>query len=159
MIQLEEGYKIGEYRVIYFIKEGLFNGTYRIADEKGESFFMKFYDFDAVPEKLRVKGEILEIVLSRRIRHENVISYVTDGKTEIDGKSYHYLITGYFSGMLLSELMERKRDFTYVETKDMMKGVLEGLLYLHSLQLNHNDLTPRNILLEEVGRDTYAPES
>ena len=157
MIQLEEGYKIGEYRVIYFIKEGLFNGTYRIADEKGESFFMKFYDFDAVPEKLRVKGEILEIVLSRRIRHENVISYVTDGKTEIDGKSYHYLITGYFSGMLLSELMERKRDFTYVETKDMMKGVLEGLLYLHSLQLNHNDLTPRNILLEEVGRDTYAP--
>ena len=53
MIQLEEGYKIGEYRVSYFIKEGLFNGTYRIADEKGESFFMKFYDFDAVPAALR----------------------------------------------------------------------------------------------------------
>ena len=157
MIQLEEGYKVGEYRVSYFIKEGLFNGTYRIVDEKGESFFMKFYDFDAVPERLRVKGEILEIVLSRRIRHENVVSYVTDGKTEIDGRSYHYLITGYFSGMLLSELMETKKAFTYAETKDLMKGVLEGLLYLHSLQLNHNDLTPRNILLEEVGRDTYAP--
>ena len=157
MIQLEEGYKIGEYRVSYFIKEGLFNGTYRIADEKGESFFMKFYDFDAVPDKLRVKGEVLEIVLSRRVSHENVISYVTDGKTEIDGKSYHYLITGYFHGMLLSDLMERRKTLPFSEAKDLMRGVLEGLSYLHSLGLNHNDLTPRNILLEEVGRDTFAP--
>ena len=157
MIQLEEGYKVGEYCVSHFIKEGLFNGTYRIADGKGDSFFMKFYDYDAVPEKLRVDGEILEIVLSRRISHENVISYVTDGKMEIDGKSYHYLVTGFFHGMLLSELMEKREVLSFEEAKDIMKGVLEGLLYLHSLHLNHNDLTPRNILLEEVGRDRYAP--
>ena len=156
MIHLEEGYRLGEYTVGHLIREGLFSGTYHVADRDGNPFSMKLLDYDAVPEKLRAGGEVLEIVLSRRIRNENVISYVTDGKTTVDGRDYHYLITSYFHGTLLSELLEGGKVFPHQEAKDLMKGVFEGLLYLHSLGLNHNDLTPGNILLEEVGRGRYA---
>lgn len=158
MIVLEEGYKVGDYRVSCFIKEGLYNSSYRMVDEKGVSYFMKFYEEELVPEKLLVDGVILEILLSRRIKHSNVISYVADGKVEIEGKAYHYLITEFFHGSLLSEVIESGKVFSYQEAKDLIRGVLDGLVYLHSLNLNHNDLTPRNILLEETGRDQYVPK-
>ena len=158
MIVLEEGFQVGDYRVSCFIKEGLYNSSYRVVDENGVSYFMKFYDEELVPEKLLVDGVVLEVLLSRRIKHSNVISYIADGKVEIDGKTYHYLITEFFHGSLLSEVIEGGKVFSYQEAKDLIRGVLEGLVYLHSLNLNHNDLTPRNILLEETGRDQYVPK-
>ena len=99
---LEEGSRIRGYRVSDFIKEGLFNSTYRVVDDHGKSYFMKFFEDDRVPEKLKHQGDILEIALSRRVSHENVISYVSDGALSIDGKNYHYLITEFFHGILLS---------------------------------------------------------
>ena len=101
---LEEGSRIRDYRVSDFIKEGLFNSTYRVVDDHGKSYFMKFFEDDRVPEKLINQGEILEIALSRRVSHKNVISYVSDGTISIEGKNYHYLITEFFHGVLLSEL-------------------------------------------------------
>ena len=154
---LEEGFRVGDYRVSDFIKEGLFNSTYRVVDEGGKSYFMKFFEDDRVPEKLKRKGDILEISLSRRISHENVISYVNDGTLSIGGKSYHYLITEFFHGTLLSELLGEGKVFSFKEAKELMCGVFRGLLYLHSLHLNHNDLTPRNIILEKAGHDQYIP--
>ena len=158
MIVLGEGFQVGDYRVSCFIKEGLYNSSYRVVDEKGVSYFMKFYDEELVPEKLLVDGVVLEILLSRRIKHRNVISYIADGKVEIEGKTYCYLITEFFHGSLLSEVIEGGKVFSYQEAKDLIRGVLDGLVYLHSLNLNHNDLTPRNILLEETGRDQYVPK-
>ncbi len=154
---LEEGFRVSGYRVSDFIKEGLFNSTYRVVDEQGKSYFMKFFEDERVPEKLMHQGDILEIALSRRVSHENVISYVNDGTLSIEGKSYHYLITEFFHGTLLSELLSEGKVFSYQEAKDLMCGVIKGLLYLHSLHLNHNDLTPRNIILEKAGRDQYIP--
>lgn len=158
MIVLGEGFQVGDYRVSCFIKEGLYNSSYRVVDEKGVSYFMKFYDEELVPEKLLVDGVVLEVLLSRRIKHRNVISYIADGKVEIEGKTYCYLITEFFHGSLLSEVIEGGKVFSYQEAKDLIRGVLDGLVYLHSLNLNHNDLTPRNILLEETGRDQYVPK-
>lgn len=158
MIVLGEGFQVCDYRVSCFIKEGLYNSSYRVVDEKGVSYFMKFYDEELVPEKLLVDGVVLEVLLSRRIKHRNVISYIADGKVEIEGKTYCYLITEFFHGSLLSEVIEGGKVFSYQEAKDLIRGVLDGLVYLHSLNLNHNDLTPRNILLEETGRDQYVPK-
>ena len=156
MIQLEEGFKAGEYSVSYRIKQGPFNGTYRVVNGKGEPFFMKIFDYEAVPDKMKRDGDILEIFLSRGIRHENVSSYVADGKVEIEGRDYPYVISDYFNGWLLSEVLAT-RTFTYEEAESLMEGILEGLLYLRSRDLNHNDLTPSNIILEEVAPERYVP--
>ena len=115
MIVLGEGFQVGDYRVSCFIKEGLYNSSYRVVDEKGVSYFMKFYDKELVPEKLLVDGVVLEVLLSRRIKHRNVISYIADGKVEIEGKTYCYLITEFFHGSLLSEVIEGGKVFSYQE--------------------------------------------
>ena len=158
MIILPEGYRIGKYTVKFFIKEGLYNGTYKIEDENGSPLFMKFYDLSKVPEKLIIDGDIEEIINCRKIRHENVISYVDDGSLTIDGAEYKYLVTNYFIGRLLSEIINEGKVFTEDTAKVIMIQVLTGLHYLNGEHyLNHNDLTPRNIILDEVEPDKYIP--
>lgn len=60
MITLPEGYRIGKYTVKYFIKEGLYNCTYKIEDENGTPLFMKFYDINLVPDDI-VYSELAEL--------------------------------------------------------------------------------------------------
>ena len=71
MITLPEGYRIGKYTVKFFIKEGLYNGTYKIDGESGSPLFMKFYDLSRVPEKLVIDGDVEEIINCRKICHEH----------------------------------------------------------------------------------------
>ena len=157
MLTLKENDKVGKYTVNYFIKEGLFNGTYKVSGEDGKVYFMKFFDKEAVPDKLHIKGDVMEIVLCRRVHHDNVISYVDDGEVTLQGRVYQYLVTDFVHGSLLSEFLESGQTFSVPVAKEIITGVLFGLSYLHSLHLNHNDLTPRNIILEEAGREKYTP--
>lgn len=157
MLTLKENDKIGTYTVHYLIKGGDDTGTYKVTDESGTPRFMKFFDKEALPEKLLLDGEPLEIVNSRKVQHKNIVSRVDDGEQTIEGKSYAYLITDFLRGSLLSEMLENSRTLSVSVALDIMKSVLEGLAYLHDAGLNHNDLTPRNILLEEKGPDEFVP--
>ena len=121
IIKLPEGYRIGKYSVSFFIKEGLYNDTYKIEDENGNPLFMKFYDLSAVPEKLIIDGEIEEVINCRKISHDNVISHVDDGSITIDGKEYRYLITRYFIGRLLSESVNEGKIFPEETAKSCRK--------------------------------------
>ena len=158
MIHLENKTAVGPYRVQRFIKDGLFNGNYCVTDENDKVFFLKIFDCEAVPERLRVEGTVMEIVKSRKVDHPNVASYVADGVAEIDGRSYPYLVTEFFQGVLLSELLRDGRRFTGPEARALIVPVLEGLVYLQEkCRLNHNDLTPRNILIETTSAGVMAP--
>ena len=157
MFILKESDKVGKYRVSLFIKEGVYNSTYRVEDEEGKSFFMKLYDPEMIPPKLVTGDGVLEIVGCRKIRHENVVSYVDDGVLESGSQKYPYLITEFFRGRLLSEYLREGAVFSLETSKQILAGVLNGLKYIHSLDMNHNDITPRNIILDEVEKDKYIP--
>lgn len=157
MLTLKQNDKIGNYTVNYIIKDGTFNGTYRVSSPDGQPFFMKFYDIGNVPERLLIEGEVMEIVHCRRVHHENVISYVDDGSVSIDGRTYQFLITNFLRGSLLSEIIEKGNTFSIEESKSIITGILIGLDYLHSLDLNHNDLTPRNVIIEENEAGKFVP--
>jgi transitional endoplasmic reticulum ATPase len=159
MLHLENGTKIGAYQVKRFIKDGLFNGNYQVADEAGNLFFMKLFDWEAVPQRLRVGDTVTEIVNSRRINHPNVVSYVADGGVSFQDKAYPVLLMQYFQGSLLSEYLQEGRVFTSSEARALIIPILQGLVYLEqSCDLNHNDITPRNILLETASGATYVPK-
>ena len=151
MIRLANGTLLGVHRVQRFIKDGLFNGNYVAADEDGNPVFMKVFDLQAIPEAWLQNGEVLEIVNSRGLDHANINSYVDDGTLMMNGRPYPYLVMQYFKGSLLSEYLKEGRQFTAGEVRTIACFVLDGLLYLHGQGLLHNDITPRNILLEESG--------
>ena len=147
MLILPEGYKVSKYTVKYFIKEGLYNSTYKVEDENGTPLFMKFYDMSLVPEKLITDGNIEEITNCRKINHDNVISHVDDGSVTIDGAEYKFLITRYFIGRLLSEIINEGKMFTEEAARNIILQVLNGLFYLHNeCHVNHiSCIKPSNI--------------
>ena len=104
MFILKEAEPIGKYAVQYLIKQGGFTSTYRV-EADGVPYFVKLFDPALVPPKLMREEGVTEIVLGRKIRHENVVSYVEDGVLERDGVKYPYLVTEFFRGRLLSEYL------------------------------------------------------
>ena len=151
MLRLETGAQIGPYRVERFIKDGVCNSNYVVADPQGARFFLKLFDLAAIPQAWLDGNEVREITASRGLSHPNVISYIADGLLTIGEKPYPYLVMQFFKGSLLSEFLQAGRQFTGQEIKTIACFVLDGLVYLHSQGLLHNDITPRNILLEESG--------
>ena len=156
MIHLQDNTRIDAYCVERFIKDGVFNSNYIVTDDAGKRYFMKVFDLPAIPESKLDGGEVLEIVNSRGLDHPHMISYVTDGTLTLNGQLYPYLVMQYFQGMLLSEYMEGKT-LSGAEVRAVACYLLDGLAYLRSEGLLHNDITPRNILLEDT-KDGLMPK-
>lgn len=159
MINLVKNDVVGAYTVEYPIKTGSMTGTYRVSDKGGNPCFMKLYDLTQVPDRMMVDDAVMEIAYSRVVKHENVISYLDDGRETLsDGNEYAYLVTNFFTGKLLSEQLRAGVTYDWEEARTIMTNVLAGLVYIHeTLNLTHNDITPRNIILEQVAPDAYAP--
>lgn len=153
---LKPGQLFGEcktdYRVDSFIKDGAYNETYRVTSDRGETYFMKMYDPDRLPASMKTAdGGVVEIELCRGLDCPNVISFVSSGVYSKDYKQYPYIITNYFSGRLLSEIVDSTRRIETDRAVAIYAEVLKGLAYLHGHGLVHNDITPRNVM--------YDPES
>lgn len=157
MAILKEKQKIDKYTVQVFIKDGLYNESYRLQDDNGESFFLKIYDPKRVPNEILSSDSIItEIEYCEKINHPNVISYVEKGVVPQDGNNYPYLITKFITGSLVSEPLEKGRIFTVDMSLGIIKYALRGLIQIHSLGLVHNDITPRNIIYNAKDLSTTA---
>ena len=161
MTIFQENQTIGKYTVQYLIKSGEVCSTYKVCDAKENAFFMKIFDDAAVPDKMRLNGEVAEIVYGRRIRNEYLIEYTEDGAFSADdGKKYVFTVSPFFTGPLLSEIIEAGK-MSFLSLDDPLgipAGILKGLLYLNENGLHHNDITPRNILLENHGDLVFSPK-
>ena len=156
---LKEGQIIDKrWHVVYLIKENPYAESYRVEDESGNPYFLKIYRLKNTPEKLITDGEVNEIAMSRGINHKNIVSYVADGTYNDEAGECRYMVTNYFSGELLSEMLQRKRK-KKLDKKTAVKifiEMLQGLQYLHEMPgvLLHNDINPTNVMLSRKTRAT-----
>ena len=149
---LKEGQLINNrWHVVYLIKENPYAESYRVEDESGNPYFFKIYRLKNTPEKLIVDGQVTEIVMSQIINHKNIISCIDNGTYSDDAGECRYLVANYFSGELLSEMLQRKKK-KKLDQKTAVKifmEMLQGLQYLHNSPgvLLHNDINPTNVML------------
>lgn len=145
----EKGHKIDKYVVKSLIKENLYTETYKVEDEDSNPFFLKVFITKRLPEKLinTESGNVFEIEYCQNIRHKNIISFITNGKTETAEGECQYYVTNYLSGELISEKIFREKRIAADEAVEIFKGILEGLKHIHSMGICHNDITPNNIML------------
>ena len=141
-----------------FIKEGLYNDSYIVKDEDGKPFFMKFFDTSRIPDRMLTEGTVEEIVHCRQLVHPHIIRHVWDGAGQINGRGFQVLVTKFFEGRLLSEVLREGRTFSVPEARAILLPILDGMLYMRERGLNHNDLTPRNILLETAPDGSVTPK-
>lgn len=156
MALLTRGQHFDNHTVQCLIKENLYTETYRVENENGNPFFMKLFVTKRIPEKLinADSNEVLEIEYSQRLTHKNIVSFVGKGTIDtVEGLCPYYL-TDYFSGELLIEKLHREKQIESKEALSIFRSILEGLQYMHSNGLYHNDITPRNIMLSATTNGT-----
>ncbi len=85
------------------------------------------------------------------MRHQSLLP-VKDFFSEID---HHYLVTEFFDGNNLGELLEKHRKaFSLTDISNWADSLLDALNYLHTLtpQVVHGEVKPQNVRLSPNGR-------
>uniref|UniRef100_A0A5F9CSZ1 Death-associated protein kinase 1 n=1 Tax=Oryctolagus cuniculus TaxID=9986 RepID=A0A5F9CSZ1_RABIT len=84
-----------------------------------------------------------EVSILTEIQHPNVITLheVYENKTDV------ILILELVAGGELFDFLAEKESLTEEEATEFLKQILNGVYYLHSLQIAHFDLKPENIML------------
>uniref|UniRef100_A0A8C5XR01 Death-associated protein kinase 1 n=1 Tax=Microcebus murinus TaxID=30608 RepID=A0A8C5XR01_MICMU len=84
-----------------------------------------------------------EVSILKQVQHPNVITLheVYESKTDV------ILILELVAGGELFDFLAEKESLTEEEATEFLKQILNGVYYLHSLQIAHFDLKPENIML------------
>ncbi|KAH0576003.1 Kinase, CAMK CAMK1 [Spironucleus salmonicida] len=89
---------------------------------------------------------VREISVLKRCDHENIIKFF--GFFEENGNIY--LVTELAKGGELFDHIVRRRNYSELDSKALVRQILSALCYLHSNNVAHLDLKPENLLLKEV---------
>ncbi len=116
--------------------------VYRARDlETGHVVALKVLTLDRPFDLVRFGREA---TLLARVRHPNVVDYVTHGESE----GVHYLVQEWVEGMTLAEKL-RSTGLTVGETVDVAIGLAGALEATHTLGIIHRDIKPANIILAD----------
>ncbi|MBQ3710059.1 MAG: AAA family ATPase [Bacteroidales bacterium] len=161
MALFKKGEKIGKYIVNSFIKKGASAESYTVYGGDDMLYFCKIFNMTDTPSSMLFEGkEVFEIVFCKELsaeRNENIIHYIDNGGFSKGGKEYHYLVTEFYPGELLSEAVEKEGVFDVEDASQIALCVLNGLKYMHAKALLHNDITPSNIMLKELEDGMLQP--
>ncbi len=149
---LPKGFIIdGKYKVILFIKRGIYGESYRVKGSDGNIYFLKLFNYAKInPSAFDEKNNLLEIEFIKRIKHTNIVSYIDSGEIIFDYKRFGYLVLKFIAGETIEERITREPFSNYYDIKQIIIDVLSGLDYLHSLPdpIIHNGISPQNIMLD-----------
>ncbi|MBQ0909745.1 AAA family ATPase [Flavobacterium sp. F-328] len=141
----------GDYKVLLFVKQGLYADTYRVKGNDGKLYFLKLFNYSKLHKSAFDDNKnILEIELVKSIQHSKLITYKDSGEIIIENKKYAFLVLDFIAGETLSEKIIRERYTSLYDIKSLVIGILEGVKYLHQ-QANpiiHNEITLQNVMLD-----------
>lgn len=157
----KKGDKIGKYIVNSFIKKGVVAESYTVYGSDDMLYFCKVFSVNDIQTSMLFEGkEVFEIVFCRELsaeKNDNIIHFVDNGGFRKGDKDYHYLVTEFYQGQLLNESVEKEGVFDVEDASQITLCVLNGLKYMHSKALLHNDITPSNIMLKEMEDGMLQP--
>lgn len=143
--------KIGSYTVISPIKKSAYAETYRVKDAQGTKRFLKLICTPNLKHwQTDETGNIIEVDVAKSLHHHNLCEFIDAGTLVIGGQKYSYLVKEFVNNETLAESIERGREYSIYEIKQIGTAILSALKYLHSLPrpIIHNEVTIQNIMLD-----------
>lgn len=129
-------------------------GNYRIIEEIGEGAFGKVY----LAQHLLLNAQVVlkcglvddpnivrEIYYHRQLKHKNIVKLYEVIKTE----THLWMALEYCEGSELFYYIYEQRRLDLDVCKHLFYQIVEGIKYVHSLNLSHRDLKLENILLAD----------
>lgn len=146
--------KIGDFMVVFPIKQGSYAETYRVKGPDGKLRFLKLIDKAKLqPSQVDANGKIVEIEISRQLKHHNVCDFITEGELVCNGRQYAYFVTEFVSGETVAQRITREGRCSVYDAKQIALATLDAIGYLHSLPkpVLHNEITIHNLLIDLNG--------
>lgn len=151
MPTLSKQQSIGSYTVAFPIKDSTYAETYRVKDTAGKNYFMKLFNYAKLHHtQFDENGDVLELVISQQLNHQNLTHYHDSGELVLNGQKMAYIVYDFISGETLAQKTGRERGCSVYDAKQYVLGVLEGVKFLHNLAnpVIHNELTTENVMLD-----------
>jgi serine/threonine protein kinase len=133
-----------KYKKIRQIGAGGFCVLYEVQSSENKKFALKELIDNSEENKRRFKREIS---LVSRIRHENIISIISENT---DSEPYSFTMP--LASGNLREYLRAHRENSHIE---LFYEILHGLKVAHDNGIIHRDLKPENILLFEKENNRY----
>ncbi len=143
--------KIAKYTVLFPHKQSSYAETYRVRDEQGRVSFLKLISYAQLKaSQFDSEGKIFEVEVAKSLLHSNLCGFVDAGTLVHDGQQFAYLVTEFISGETVAQRMEREGSLSVYDAKEIAKGVLKALFFIHSLEqpVIHNEVTPQNVMID-----------
>lgn len=128
------------YEIIEKINDSNVSTVYLVKDTHSE----KKYIAKILKENINIKILENEIEKLLELNHENIVKLI-DYKKEY-GIEPAFMILEYIEGKSLEEILKENEDIKEKEIYSIFYQIAEGLKYLHSKNIIHKDLKPKNIL-------------
>ena len=137
------------------IKIGHYTVRHQINKDCESSDFLAFdtgQDRQVQIKAFRIGSDHIESILPQtqalsELRHPNILSFYEIGEQ----KGVPYLVSEYYDGETLADLIKSKKSFSVSDAVKMMSQILDGISYAHNQGIIHNDLRPENILIGDDG--------
>lgn len=143
------GETVGDYQIIKFLEKGAF-GDVHVAKSNitGETVVIKIVDKRKAIGSQRKKAVMDELNVLK-VKHPAVIEL----KDFFVTKDYLVLVLEYCKGGDLFGLVVKEKGIPEQRAKNIFRQILEGINYLHKLNIIHRDIKLENILLKEADTD------
>ena len=151
MPTLDKQQQISQYKVAFPIKDSTYAETFRVKDATGKNFFLKLFNYAKLHcSQFDENGNVLELVISKQLRHHNLTKYHDCGELLLNNKQFAYIVYDFIVGETVAQKTTREKRCSVYNAKQIVSGVLQGLQYLHSLPtpILHNELTTDNVMLD-----------
>lgn len=136
----------GRYNLGRKIGEGTLGSVYIAESKKGGTYAVKI-----VPKHGRHLPQEADVDYLRMLKHERVVEYMYI--IEPSGTNDIHILMEYMQSGSLKEYIDRNGPMHHELVKAYTKQILEGLDFLHSKNIIHQDLKPANLLLKNTHRE------
>ncbi|EGT54191.1 hypothetical protein CAEBREN_26075 [Caenorhabditis brenneri] len=136
----------GRYNLGRKIGEGSLGSVYIAESKKGGTYAVKI-----VSKHGRHLPQEADVDYLKMLRHERIVEYMYI--IEPSGSNDIHILMEYMHSGSLKEYIDRNGPLHHELTKAYTKQILEGLDFLHSKNIIHQDLKPANLLLKNTHRE------
>jgi serine/threonine-protein kinase len=130
---------INQYEDITYLQRGGTSYILKVKNKYNDQYCAIKLSIDSKKETcIYNEGKIL-----KKTNHKNIIRLLNVNKLY----DKLYLVLELLEGQTLQDFIDHNGPLSYHETLDIFKQICTGVSYLHSIDIIHKDLKPRNIFL------------
>lgn len=137
--------RFGDLKTMEIIGEGSSCTVFKVRDKSNEVWALKRVDF------MKNKLVFNEVRIMKLLRHDNIVDYKDSFR---QGPNIYIVMEYLANGSLLSLYTHLKRRDQYLSEHEIayfIRGIVEGLKYMHSLDIVHMNIKSANVLIGRNG--------